>query len=447
MPPKPVSTTQIDALLKADIALGDRIDKEVAARVTATTSLANRTSILEDQVKVLLVAGGGGGGTTPIENPPPPPPPPDITPPTISDFTISGVTETGANLACQTNEASTVIFEYGLTTAYGSQTTATASGTSHSKTLSGLTAGRTYHVRARATDTAGNGPTLSSDRTFTTPAASGGEVVALFPGSGSNSPTAFRALVANMNIDAIEMTTASYAWHFLEIAVDRTSRPLTIRPASGATVTFTDPSGNSGVFVTAKNDGSAIAKWITFDGGASRGFVFDGIGVAQAGVLQIFGSFHFTFKSARFRNLARVGTSDQPYKSWIAYINDPYGIGGLANDFLVLDDFICEEPAVNRDVSAFQVATGGSHGTIDITNMDLDGYYYAMWVDRPVTDLTLNQWAVNDCGIPPGDTSLCIRFRVANINGSYSNITATASGALENASTGVMVDGGGNSIP
>jgi hypothetical protein len=119
----------------------------------------------QGDVKLLLVAGGGGGGTTPL--PPNPDPPPDVTPPTVSGVTITVTGQTTATVACTTNEASTVIVEYGTTTGYGSQTAATSSGTTHSRNLTGLTAGTLYHCRIRATDTAGN-LRLDQDRTFTT---------------------------------------------------------------------------------------------------------------------------------------------------------------------------------------------------------------------------------------------------------------------------------------
>ena len=60
--------------------------------------------------------------------------------------------------------------EYGLTTAYGSQTTVnTSMVTSHSQSLSGLTAGTLYHYRVKSRDAAGN-LSVSTDRTFTTTA-------------------------------------------------------------------------------------------------------------------------------------------------------------------------------------------------------------------------------------------------------------------------------------
>ena len=97
--------------------------------------------------------------------------PADTTAPTISGLAASGVTTTGATITWTTDEAATSQVEYGLTTSYG-QTTAldNALVTSHSTTLTSLTAGMLYHYRVRSKDAAGN-ERVSADATFTTGAA------------------------------------------------------------------------------------------------------------------------------------------------------------------------------------------------------------------------------------------------------------------------------------
>jgi hypothetical protein len=97
---------------------------------------------------------------------PTPPPPTDTTPPVISSVSVGSVTSSGAIITWSTNENSNSSVQYGLTTVYGS--TANSGGTtSHSATLSGLSANTVYNFRVSATDTSGN-TAVSVNQTFTT---------------------------------------------------------------------------------------------------------------------------------------------------------------------------------------------------------------------------------------------------------------------------------------
>ena len=91
----------------------------------------------------------------------------DTTPPVISTVASSSITANSATITWTTNEASNSQVEYGLTTSYGNSTTLDVTKvTSHSVSLSGLTAGTTYHYRVKSTDAAGNSA-VSSDYWFT----------------------------------------------------------------------------------------------------------------------------------------------------------------------------------------------------------------------------------------------------------------------------------------
>ncbi len=97
--------------------------------------------------------------------------PTDTTPPMITGVSSNAITTSGATIFWTTNEPATSRVEYGATTAYGSSTTTNSTfKTSHTRTLSGLTASTTYHYRARNTDAAGN-EAIGGDFTFTTQAA------------------------------------------------------------------------------------------------------------------------------------------------------------------------------------------------------------------------------------------------------------------------------------
>ena len=94
--------------------------------------------------------------------------------PDVSTGSITGVDRTSATFTGSVNPhgtATTYVFQYGKTAAYGASTSVTSAGagtasTSVSKQVGGLAAGTTYHVRLVATN--GGGAVNGADRAFTT---------------------------------------------------------------------------------------------------------------------------------------------------------------------------------------------------------------------------------------------------------------------------------------
>lgn len=98
----------------------------------------------------------------------------DTQPPAISSVASKNITSTGATITWSTNEPADTQVEYGLTTSYGTLTSLDKMLTqTHSVTLSGLKAGKTYYYRVRSKDAAGN-LAFSGRYTFKTAAASSG---------------------------------------------------------------------------------------------------------------------------------------------------------------------------------------------------------------------------------------------------------------------------------
>jgi hypothetical protein len=92
--------------------------------------------------------------------------------PQISALAATAITTTSATLTWITDEPATSRSDYGLTAAYGSSTALASSLViSHTRTITGLSAGTTYHARVRSTDAAGN-ERVSGDITFSTSAGS-----------------------------------------------------------------------------------------------------------------------------------------------------------------------------------------------------------------------------------------------------------------------------------
>jgi chitodextrinase len=96
--------------------------------------------------------------------------PPDTTPPVISGTLSSGITSSSANIGWSTDENSDSQVDYGATASYGQSSVLNSTlTTSHSISLSSLSASTLYHYRVNSKDASGN-LAVSSDQTFTTTA-------------------------------------------------------------------------------------------------------------------------------------------------------------------------------------------------------------------------------------------------------------------------------------
>ena len=91
----------------------------------------------------------------------------DTTKPVVSAVAVTP-TQDRATVTWRTDEVATGQAVWGATTAYGRVSgTATSLTLGHTQTLSGLSAGTTYHLQVRSSDAAGN-TGVSADTTFTT---------------------------------------------------------------------------------------------------------------------------------------------------------------------------------------------------------------------------------------------------------------------------------------
>ena len=84
----------------------------------------------------------------------------------IVSLTVSSVTDTSVNISWTTSAAANSTINYGLTSDYGSSEVDETLTTSHSISLSGLTANTSYHYSVSSTD--GTYSDTTSDNTFTT---------------------------------------------------------------------------------------------------------------------------------------------------------------------------------------------------------------------------------------------------------------------------------------
>ena len=123
----------------------------------------------------------------------------DTTPPLISAVVASGITQSSARITWTTDEPADSQVEHGTTTAYGTSTLLNSNlVVSHSSTLTGLSAGTTYHYRVRSKDAAGNLAT-SGDFTLTTQAETDTTAPTIFSVSASSITTTGATVVWSTN--------------------------------------------------------------------------------------------------------------------------------------------------------------------------------------------------------------------------------------------------------
>jgi hypothetical protein len=87
--------------------------------------------------------------------------------PVISGLRSTNVSDRSAMIVWTTDKPSTSILQYGLSTSYGNGLTNSTLVTSHTITISNLTANSTYHYQVKSADSGGR-VTNSTDATFTT---------------------------------------------------------------------------------------------------------------------------------------------------------------------------------------------------------------------------------------------------------------------------------------
>ncbi|MTI88828.1 MAG: PKD domain-containing protein [Balneolaceae bacterium] len=103
----------------------------------------------------------------------------DTTAPVISSVQSSSIGSSSATITWTTDEAATSVVDYGTTTSYGSTESSSSSVTSHSITLTGLTANTSYNYQVSSTDASSNTGT-SGNYTFTTTEEGSGTGTILF---------------------------------------------------------------------------------------------------------------------------------------------------------------------------------------------------------------------------------------------------------------------------
>jgi hypothetical protein len=254
------------------------------------------------------------------------------------------------------------------------------------------------------------------------PPLSGLKIVQFDP---SGTQAQFLALMKDMTIDVIEMRAGTY--HLggqMVININRSSRPLTIRPAAGATVIFEgdQPGAAWGQFYFGDLGGQAA--YITMEG-----FIFDGYTLAGTAVVWVGNAHHITLNNMTVRNTT-AAAGHQIY-IWALYISYDNGVAPqniTADNWTVLG---------NGTFSAYQVGQPVLSQHIHASGWTVAHCAFAIYAYNLVSDLVIDNWTISDTTW----SGVSVHFGVQT-TGTFSNIHGTSSGGLVR---GAMTDGSGNS--
>jgi len=153
----------------------------------------------------------------------------------IEDLSVTGITENALTVEWTTTRPADTQVEYGLSGSYGSSTPLIPDlSTDHSVTVTGLSQGTTYHMRARSTDGSGY-PALSADMTATTAA----PTLALFDVSVPDTADVFATIVwrtTNPALSRVEYgPTDAYGFVSPETTTPATDHAITLDGLSPGT--------------------------------------------------------------------------------------------------------------------------------------------------------------------------------------------------------------------
>jgi hypothetical protein len=207
-----------------------------------------------------------------------------ITPPSVTTNAATSITATGAVLNGNVNDngsTTTVTFDYGLTTSYGTNVAATTGGTVNSgsgstavaTTLSGLTCNTTYHFRAKGVN--GAGTINGSDASFTTAACvPGAPTIGTATAGDAQASVTFTAPASNGGASITGYTVTSSPGN---ITGSGAASPITVTglingTAYTFTVTATNSAGPSSASAASNSVTPKAAQTITFANPGARNF-------------------------------------------------------------------------------------------------------------------------------------------------------------------------------
>ena len=255
--------------------------------------------------------------------------------PVITSVTATGITNATATITWTTDQASTSLVNYGTTISYGSSSTPNTSlVTSHSVTLTGLTAGATYDfdvVSANASSVSGT----SANFTFTT--------------TGTATPP----VISNVATSGISSYSVTITW--------TTDQATTSLVNYGSTTSY----GSSSTFDTSLVTSHSVTLTGLF---AATSYDFDVVSANAAGTSATSANFSFTTASS---------SGIPPKVGYVAYwgVNNMGVTISWSTDILASTQLAYGTTTALGQLSPLQTTLSASHGVV-LTNLNPGTTYY-----------------------------------------------------------------------
>ena len=262
--------------------------------------------------------------------------------------------------------------------------------------------------------------------------------IAQFPGTGPSTEAAFSNLCSDMNIDIIEIAAGTYHFRNCHIEVDRSSRPLTIRPAAGAAVVFS--AAGDGQYGDAAFYGfTSRTSYITFDG-STGSMSFQHYLLAQEGVFLFQIADHMTFRNMSFSHIAANARGGQQ-SSHCFYIS--HGCHDFTFENITIAHLlVSDEAGASAGANGFHFYTGGlgaSVYNVTVRNSSVANAGWAMVTRNGTTGIVVDGLTATDCG---HGVPAAVDFGFDN-TGTFTNSSSSSSIGTP-LIQGAMTDGGGN---
>jgi len=249
-----------------------------------------------------------------------------------------------------------------------------------------------------------------------------GQKVVQFGTSGTQAQ--FLALMKNMSIDVIEMQPGTYrGWH-LSFDVDRTARPLTVRPAAGGSVVFDDAGGQThqGLFYAGW---SSYTSHITFQGP----FQITNYSIGQTGLVSTAWVADLAFNGFTVRGTTAPSTNGQT--AWAVYVSSD---GTHRGTNLTFNDWDVDNSGTSPTVNGMQLEHSPQAIGVTALRWTVKGGYWGFVGRADATGVDIEGWTISGTSGPSFDSE--------GPAGIVKNMHATTSGAPIIQSP--MVNGGGN---